>query len=559
MDYGHRESDRRLAELERRIDKEYRQAYTEIEAKADKFFEKFRDEDKKLSQKVKQGEINKSDYIEWRKKAMIRGNALKGLEKTLAQDLVNADKIAGQMISGHKVDIYALNRNYGEYEIENALNIDLGFSLYDHKSVEKLIKDQPALLPTQLDKTRDLKWNRQKVSSAITQGILQGESIPNIGKRLRKVVGMDRSASIRNARTATTGAENAGRVDSYEEAESKGVELEKKWVAMLDQRTRSEHRQLDGQTCPIHDKFKVDGEEIGYPGDPTAAGYLVYNCRCTLVAEVKGIEYKDVRRSRLPEGMTYEEWKGKKDRSPAELPKEEKREIFKLKENNFVPAKTISEAEKYAKNKFTDGGFNLTGKEVSFKGIDVNIANRINQRLNDLYEQFNLPKLSSLESYGKANKRAWNSNPNAPMFTTNFGNFGLNNTLLKNEKAIGQYIKEGNDSFRFVMENINSLSGTKREIAEAYRIAGKSLVGDSVEDMVTHEIGHHLSYIPKTNKELSKIQSNTNWRETARHLSGYANHSFGEYVAESFNAYCRGESKSLQPEMVKVFESLRKK
>jgi len=324
MDYGHAESDRRLAELERRIEKEYKQAYKEVKAKTDKFFEKFRDKDKKLSQKVKQGEINKSDYIEWRRKAMIRGNALINLEKTLAQDLVNADRIAGQMISGHKVDVYALNRNYGEYEIENALNIDLGFSIYDHKSVEKLIKDQPALLPTQLDEARDLKWNRQKVSSAITQGILQGESIPNISKRLRKVVGMDKTASIRNARTATTGAENAGRVDSYEEAESRGVELEKKWVATLDQRTRSEHRQLDGQTCPIHDKFKVDGEEIEYPGDPQAAGYLVYNCRCTIVAEVKGIEYKDVRRNRLPEGMTYEEWKGKREKeSEKDLAKKE--------------------------------------------------------------------------------------------------------------------------------------------------------------------------------------------------------------------------------------------
>jgi SPP1 gp7 family putative phage head morphogenesis protein len=314
MDYGHRESDRRLAELERRIDREYRQAYTEIKAKADEFFEKFRDEDKKLSQKVKQGEMSKENYIKWRRANMLNGNALINLEKNLVNDLVNADRIAGQMISEHKVDIYALNRNYGEYEIENALNIDLGFSLYDHKSVEKLIKDQSALLPTQLDEARDLKWNRQKVSSAITQGILQGESIPNIGKRLRKVVGMDKTASIRNARTATTGAENAGRVDSYKDAEKKGVELEKKWIATLDQRTRSEHRQLDGQTRPIHDKFKVDGEEIGYPGDPTAAGYLVYNCRCTIVAEVEGIKYKDVRRSRLPKEMSYETWQKAKPR-----------------------------------------------------------------------------------------------------------------------------------------------------------------------------------------------------------------------------------------------------
>jgi SPP1 gp7 family putative phage head morphogenesis protein len=315
MDYGHRESDRRLAELERRIEKEYKQAYKEVKAKTDKFFEKFEKTDKEMSQKVKQGIISKQDYIEWRKKAMIKGQSLKDLEQSLAQDLVKADKIANKIISGHKIDIYTLNRNYGEYEVENGTKLDLGFSLYNTEATERLIKDQPALLPTQLDEDRDLKWNRQKVSSAITQGILQGESIPNISKRLRTVVGMDRTASIRNARTATTGAENAGRNDSYAEAESMGIELEKKWEAVLDMRTRSEHRQLDGQTCPIHEKFVVDGDEIEYPGDPAAEGYLVYNCRCQLVAEIKGIAYKDNRWSRLPDGMSYEEWKGKKQNS----------------------------------------------------------------------------------------------------------------------------------------------------------------------------------------------------------------------------------------------------
>ena len=119
MDYGHRESDRRLAELERRIEKEYKQAYKEVKAKTDKFFEKFQKTDKEMSQKVKQGIISKQDYIEWRKKAMIKGNSLKNLEKSLAQDLVQADRIATELISGHKVDIYTLNRNYGEYEVES--------------------------------------------------------------------------------------------------------------------------------------------------------------------------------------------------------------------------------------------------------------------------------------------------------------------------------------------------------------------------------------------------------------------------------------------------------
>ena len=146
----------------------------------------------------------------------------------------------------------------------------------------------------------------------------------------------------------------------------------------------------------------------------------------------------------------------------------------------------------------------------------------------------------------------------APFITTNFGNIGINNTILKNAKELEKYNESGRKSFQYVMDNIDKLTGEQRRIALAYQKAGKSLVGDSLEDMITHEVGHHISYMPRINSQLREIQTSTDWKKTAERLSGYANHSFGEYVAESFNAYCRGEHESLQPEMIKVFDSLRK-
>lgn len=231
---------------------------------------------------------------------------------------------------------------------------------------------------------------------------------------------------------------------------------------------------------------------------------------------------------------------------------------FKLNKINFSPASTISEAETYANDTFVSGGFNLTGKSVSFKGFEVDVANKINNRLGEIYDSFDIPRLSSLESYGKANKRAWSGNSEAPMFTTNFGNIGLNNTLIKSQKLIDKYNKSGAEAFQYVLDNIDVLTGESKKLAEAYKAAGKSLVGDSVEDFITHEIGHHISYIPEINKRLSTIQNNTKWRTFAEKLSGYANHSFGEYFAESFNAFCRGEQDMLQPELVEIFEGLRR-
>lgn len=94
---------------------------------------------------------------------------------------------------------------------------------------------------------------------------------------------MSLASAIRTARTATTAAQNAGRMDSYHAAEGMGIKLKKEWLATLDGRTRHAHAMLDGQTAETDKPFHVDDYEIMYPGGTSAPGYLVYNCRCTLI------------------------------------------------------------------------------------------------------------------------------------------------------------------------------------------------------------------------------------------------------------------------------------
>lgn len=73
-------------------------------------------------------------------------------------------------------------------------------------------------------------------------------------------------------------------------------------------------RTVDG---PAMQAFKLDGYHLMYPGDSSAPGYLVYNCRCTTVAVVDGVDTGDaMRRARDPEtgqnvlveDMSYAEW-----------------------------------------------------------------------------------------------------------------------------------------------------------------------------------------------------------------------------------------------------------
>ena len=579
-DKAHEQTDKELKRLERQITKEYSQAAKEVEKKLTDYLEKFAKKDAEMQKKVASGQMSAEEYGKWRVGQMAMGERWKEMQKTLTEDLVNADKIAAGMINDSLPSAYALNYNYGTYEVEHGARINTSFTLYDHSTVENLLKKDPKIIPqARVDIPKDELWNRRKLTSAITQGILQGESIPKIAKRLGSVADMDRKAAIRNARTYTTAAENKGRTDSYDRAEQMGIKVKKKWMATLDDRTRVEHRHLDGQVRDNDEPFETDGYEIMYPGDPSAEPEMIYNCRCTLVAEIEGYQYQDERNDSKLGDMTYEEWKHANDKPGTEVkeeeypwgtkaaeqvaqeeaPKQEETEEW-MRSVEFTPAQSIEEAEQYAKENFVKSGlgFTYTGQKISYKGIDLDVANRINQRLTEIFENFNIPGLESIESFGKGNKKVFKGHEDAAMMTSNFNNLGLNKEIVGSLKSIAKYNDDGEKSFQFVMDNIDALTGAKRELAERYREAGRQLVGNDLEDFVTHEIGHHIAY-SVGRSDLMEIGRSTDWKEYAIHISGYANQSFDEYIAESFNSYYRGETENLQPEMVEVFERLRKK
>lgn len=130
---------------------------------------------------------------------------------------------------------------------------------------------------------------------------------------------MDEAAGIRNARTAITSAQNAGRQASYERAAAMGIQVTKRWMAAMDGRTRDSHRHMDGVEVPYNKPFVTPlGSVMMYPGDFRGKAGDLYNCRCTMrTVEKPGIEAEArKRRVRDPNtgknvvisDMTYSEW-----------------------------------------------------------------------------------------------------------------------------------------------------------------------------------------------------------------------------------------------------------
>lgn len=314
IDEGRAEADKILRRMESEVHKVYRTAYSEMQTKADEYLKNFIKEDSRLRELLNNGTITPEEYRQWRFSHMMTGRRWYEMTDVLATDMLNSNLITASIINNHLSEVYAVGFNYGLYSVEKQALFETSFTLYDKHTVERLIRDKPDLLPqAKINIPKDLRWNKQKINSAVTQGILQGESIPEISRRLTKVTDMNEVSAVRNARTMVTSAENGGRIESYRNAESLGIKTHKTWIATLDGRTRHSHRLLDGETISDVDGTFSNG--CRYPADPQGDPAEVYNCRCTLIAQVIPIDLQaGVEHNKKLGGMTYDEWKNQKVR-----------------------------------------------------------------------------------------------------------------------------------------------------------------------------------------------------------------------------------------------------
>ena len=315
-DYAHRLTDKELAALSQRIATEYRKAARELQEKIDEYFARLEERDKKQLQRVRDGMLSEQEYKLWWLALLGCGVRFESLRDRIAERMTKANEVAAAYINDRTPGIYTINRNYAAYTIEQQVGADVGFDLWDEQTVKRLIVEQPDLMPYYPPKRAvkrgiDLAWGKRKISEQITSGILQGESIKQLADRLQKnIPNMNRDSAIRAARTAVTGAQNAGRQESYRTAVEMGIKLQKQWMSTLDNRTRHDHADADGQMVDEDKPFNVGGYELMYPGDPNGPGHEIYNCRCTMIAVVVSVPLALVRRARekIIPNMTYRQW-----------------------------------------------------------------------------------------------------------------------------------------------------------------------------------------------------------------------------------------------------------
>ena len=278
-DYGQKLAEKALQTVNRKVLSTYKRAEKELTEKLSDFTAKFQEKSKEKLQDLAEGLITKEEYRNWLDLQIFQKEIWEDKIKQVQEVLLKSNEQAMEIVREGQVGVF--KQNYNWFAEKTKVVTGVSFSMYDQHTVGILIKRVPKLLPKwKIDKPKEYKWSQKKVQAAIKQGIIQGESIDKITKRLIDSLCTQAADRMRLfARTAITEAENAGRQKMLQDAEKMGIKVLKKWLATNDNRTRDSHSEIDGEERDVDEEFS---NGLMYPGDPNGDPGEVYNCRCTM-------------------------------------------------------------------------------------------------------------------------------------------------------------------------------------------------------------------------------------------------------------------------------------
>ena len=299
-DAGHEAAEQAIKRMSARLEKIYSGAAKELGGEWKTYLKSLEAEGEMLKKAIDEAKDEKSkaaamaSYQKYMRLRTVMNERYNSLTEQLAGDISRVNEIAAQYINGQTPEVYAANWNWSGKNIERQSGMAIRFDIVNPNTVKNLASEDQTFLPRfSVDPKKDIPWNTEKLNSAVAQGIVKGDSIPQIAGRLQDVCGMNEKSAVRAARTVVTSAENKARQDTAEAAQKRGVIMYKRWIATHDSRVRDWHEKAGKRydangAIPLDDMFEVGPDALMYPADPNGMPENVYNCRCATAHVVKG-------------------------------------------------------------------------------------------------------------------------------------------------------------------------------------------------------------------------------------------------------------------------------
>ena len=379
---------------------------------------------------------------------------------------------------------------------------------------------------------------RSMINIELQKGLIAGIGSRQMASNIRKEYDVSLADAHRLMVTELRRVQTDVAMDSYK---ASGVQ---KYVYMaVNPRACPICREIDGNVYNVADAEPAKNAPPRHP-----------RCHCTTAPYVDESEY-NMWLEWLNKGGSTSEWNNMTDA--------EKRAWYRNKEtqqgqaiaDTFAPAKTIAEAEAYAKT-FTDADrFGALG--VSYDGLTVEVANIVNRTVGGFYKKYNVEKFGGIQA-PKGNTKLGKlvANATAGYSPVRHG-FLLNRKSLKDTKTAEKALSENNEVVRKFYADPNrydrsKLSKRVLNVLENSKQTMRATVPQTVEEALWHELGHALEKPLKKVSNFDEIKSRM--PDYAPKVSGYACESVSEYIAESFCLYNRGETSALDPMLIQAFK-----
>ena len=569
-DWMAKKQDKELIYLEERISALYEEASHDVTEEYNRFWESYQLEyDNRLAM-VESGELSDDAFQNWCRHQIFRGNRYQAMIRMLTDVLTNADVAA--MAAVNEQLPYTLAESYDfisslGFEAADKAGITMGtFQIYNADSVREIIRQNPNLFPV-VDLPEDEAWNRRHINNEIMQGIIQGDSMQQVARRLQSVAAMDNRAAIRNARTAMTAAENLGRSESARRLKEKGLPVKEVWSATKDSRTRNTHLLLDGTEKDKNGYYGADilRVPLRFPADPLGEPQEIYNCRCRDNVQIAGIDHSkdDELYEKFMQENYPEDWQALQQKEAESGKAQERREALerqaRLREErssqaqantqpNFVPATSKTEAEEYARR---------FAENVDFRGVSLENANSINEALTNLTSKYPIEKLDRISQNSRGKALAKASGKTLIVNGKNIGTSeeGFNREAIENQIRFYQSMYPSGRIPRDIQSRIRHLENRLRysrwSVSRTYE--------NQVIGTITHEYGHIIAdqYMGQINGS-SCMTRGSEWRvfqvewrdifsrakksEDIYAISAYSATDEYEFFAECFCARENGET-----------------
>jgi ribosomal protein S13 len=241
---------------------------------------------------------------------MTKYNRMTGLDKDLAQIMnrnygivvASTDRLAEELYDASYFRYgWAFDQNSG---------VSLTWGSIPEEALEAVSHNRMDLIAKNTLKITQ----RNRIRSAISQGLLQGKSFPQMSRDIKKAMASNAYQALRIARTEGARAQSDGTAAIYEKAISNGVRGKEIWDAVLEtddkRKHKPPHQNLDGVPRPASGFWVLGGHKAARPLDFGIASYDIH-CRCRLRFEVTGYA-PQLRRTR-DQGVipytTFADWK----------------------------------------------------------------------------------------------------------------------------------------------------------------------------------------------------------------------------------------------------------